>query len=429
MNVSIVIPVYNKWELTRNCLKSLAKTTDPAATEVIVVDNASSDPTPRAAPFLGRQLFGDSFVFIRNEINRNFAGASNQGALQARGDWLVFLNNDTIPLSGWLRQLLDDFGNFSGIGATGPLLLYDKTFPFGHTVQHLGVDVNPIKIVEHLYRGISGKSKLATKRRFFQIITAACMCMPKRLFLETGSFDENFINGFEDVDLCARLVRADWRQTINPKARVIHLESQSAGRHAHTAGNLERYRSGTANYLKPDIRDILKADNLELEVSRWLNWQIKIPDAELTELTLQSNAIQEDGLLKILTDYPYWEAGWKKLLDFQQDTQMRLDLRKKAIQFFPSPELMLENAEDALKNGNFKVAYESLQSARPFFIKPEDYLKSACFMKKKFYEDQDFEMAKRFSDWEKTYDNFAQNIYLPLQDRMKRLEAVIGKSK
>lgn len=73
---SIVIPVYNKWDLTRQCLKSIAANTDKSRIEVIVVDNGSSDATEKSCLFLGKQLFGDFFHYIRNELNRNFAGVS-----------------------------------------------------------------------------------------------------------------------------------------------------------------------------------------------------------------------------------------------------------------------------------------------------------------------------------------------------------------
>ena len=128
---SIIIPVFNQWELSRACLKALASTTKGKSVEVIVVDNASTDVTPDACPFLGKQLFGGAFRYFRCTSNMNFGPASNIGAAIAVGKYLIFLNNDTVPLPGWYQPLIDDFSKFPKIAATGPLLLYPKSKPFG----------------------------------------------------------------------------------------------------------------------------------------------------------------------------------------------------------------------------------------------------------------------------------------------------------
>ncbi|MEP6932391.1 MAG: glycosyltransferase, partial [Nitrospirota bacterium] len=101
--VSIIIPVFNKLELTRQCLTTLASVTTVPEYEVIVVDNASTDGTAEFLAALG----GDVQV-IRNPENYGFAIACNQGANAARGEFLVFLNNDTIPTEGWLNALVDE---------------------------------------------------------------------------------------------------------------------------------------------------------------------------------------------------------------------------------------------------------------------------------------------------------------------------------
>lgn len=135
---SVIIPVYDNWEMTRRCIKSLAENTAGASLEVLVVDNASTDATARGCPVLGKQLFGERFTFIRNEQNNNFAGACNQGAKLARGEFLIFLNDDTELLPNWYAPLLEDFCNYQNLGATGPVCLYPPAQPLGYTIQHLG---------------------------------------------------------------------------------------------------------------------------------------------------------------------------------------------------------------------------------------------------------------------------------------------------
>ena len=234
---SIVIPVYNKWELTEACLKSIAAHTDIAKIEVIVVDNASTDGTREYCSLLGKQLFGAAFHYARNPENRNFAGASNQGAELANGAFVLFLNNDTEVQPGWYQPLIDDFSAYPNLAATGPLLVYPTLSPLGRTIQHLGTVISPIFQLAHLYSGIPVASPLVRRRRFFQAITAACLVVRKDLFLEAGKFDEKFINGFEDVDLCARLCGLGYQLTVNPDSIVVHYESQTTGRLEHEEAN------------------------------------------------------------------------------------------------------------------------------------------------------------------------------------------------
>ena len=129
---SIIIPVFNRVELTQQCLTHLAQVTSDPSFEVIIVDNASSDGTPE---FL-RTLEGDIQV-IRNEENRGFAKACNQGAALARGKYVVFLNNDTIPQPGWLSSLVEEVESHEQVGIVGSKLLCPN-----NTIQHAGVVIS-----------------------------------------------------------------------------------------------------------------------------------------------------------------------------------------------------------------------------------------------------------------------------------------------
>ncbi len=188
MDYSIIIPVFNKAELTRNCLAKLQSSLAGAGQgEVIVIDNASTDHTPEVlAEFPWIRM-------IRNEKNLGFAGANNQGAREARGRILVLLNNDTEPITHWLApmmRLLDD----PAVGVVGAKLLYGD-----RTIQHAGVLVRwwplsasglyPFHYLVHQ----PADTPEANERRDFQIVTGACLATPRELYLALGGLGRRLL--------------------------------------------------------------------------------------------------------------------------------------------------------------------------------------------------------------------------------------------
>ncbi|MBL8039176.1 MAG: glycosyltransferase [Nitrospira sp.] len=235
---SIIIPVWNKLELTVQCLTVLSAVTTESSYEVIVVDNHSTDGT---AEFLS-SLSGDVQI-IRNQDNLGFAKACNQGARAARGKYLVFLNNDTIPLKGWLRALVSEVEQSADVGIVGSKLLYQDG-----TIQHAGVALSRIDgLPYHIYKGVPGDSPTVNQRREYQVVTGACLLIRRGLFMDLGGFDEEFRNGFEDVDLCLKAGERGYRVVYQPRSVLYHLESQTPGRKLHDDSNakhlLERWGS------------------------------------------------------------------------------------------------------------------------------------------------------------------------------------------
>jgi len=229
---SIVIPVWNRVELTRNCLMALSQIKDQPEYEVIIVDNGSTDGTKE---FLA-ELRGDVHI-IRNEENVGFAKACNQGARAARGRYLVLLNNDTIPQPGWLSSLVSEVDAYPEVGIVGSKLLY----PDG-TIQHAGVvrDLEH-RLPYHIFKTFAGSHPAVNQRREFQIVTAACLLIRRSLFEEVGGFDEGYVNGFEDADLCLKVTELGHRIVYQPRSVLIHLESQTSGRKGHDDANAARF--------------------------------------------------------------------------------------------------------------------------------------------------------------------------------------------
>jgi GT2 family glycosyltransferase len=208
--VSIVIPVWNAWRLTRACLASLAPTLADGD-EVIVVDNGSDDET---AAELARL---PGVRTIRNPANRGFAAACNQGAAAARRSIVVFLNNDTLMPAHWREGLLAPFAD-AAVVATGPL---SNCASGEQWVRDAGGDADsPASYAafaarwRRAHRGLTAE----TTR-----LVGFCLAVRASALQAIGGWDERFaIGGAEDDDLCLRLMAAGGRLRICREVFVFH---------------------------------------------------------------------------------------------------------------------------------------------------------------------------------------------------------------
>jgi glycosyltransferase involved in cell wall biosynthesis/radical SAM superfamily enzyme YgiQ (UPF0313 family)/spore maturation protein CgeB len=233
VTVSIIIPLYNQAAYTRQCLESLARHTGNSVPfELILVDNGSTDETAD----LLKSLTG-SVTVISNKTNLGFARACNRGAKLAEGRYLLFLNNDTVARKGWLEKLLDGIVK-DGADICGAKLVY----PDGR-VQHAGVAFDERGIGYHIFKGFDSGDAAVNRKRFMQCVTGACMMISTKLFSELGGFDEQFLNGFEDVDLCLRAGAMGKKILYNPESLLVHFEETSEGRKTYDDKNLKLFFS------------------------------------------------------------------------------------------------------------------------------------------------------------------------------------------
>ncbi|MDA0337629.1 MAG: glycosyltransferase, partial [bacterium] len=232
--VTIIIPVYNGAALTEKCLYGIARNSGEGAAapdyEVVVVDNGSDDWTM----YLLHAMEGDLRV-LSNDRNLGFARACNQGAAESSADYLLFLNNDTVPHADWLAPMVAAADADPRVGIVGARLLY----PDG-TVQHAGLHlVNGIP--DHEYRGAAADDPRVCKARDLDMVTGACLLIRRDLFESLGGFDAQFVNGVEDVDLCLRARDRGFRVVYCPEAVVDHHEAQSKGRFDHVQENVQKF--------------------------------------------------------------------------------------------------------------------------------------------------------------------------------------------
>jgi GT2 family glycosyltransferase len=236
--VSIIITVFNHAALTERCLGSVGI----GEFEVVVVDDGSSDETPRLLDSLRTQVKA-----VRHSSNQGFSTSCNDGAAVASGEYLVFLNNDTVPQPGWLEALVEFTDSHAHAAVVGSKLLYPD-----NTVQHAGVVICQDRYPRHIYTGFPAEHSAVTKSRQFQIVTAACMLVRRQAFMAAGGFDTAFRNGFEDVDLCLRLREAGQEVHYCAKSIVQHLESVSPGRFKRDHENISLYRERWMGRVQPD---------------------------------------------------------------------------------------------------------------------------------------------------------------------------------
>ncbi|OPX39478.1 MAG: hypothetical protein B1H11_02960 [Desulfobacteraceae bacterium 4484_190.1] len=256
--VSIIIPVFNQIKYTRQCLETLLANTPDDLYELIVVDNASTDGTKEFMKNLKTKV-----TTITNVENLGFAKACNQGARAASGKYLVFLNNDIIPLPGWLVEMLRVIESDEGIGVVGSKLL----FPDG-TIQHAGVVISSNGLPYHLYRGCPDKIEGANKQRDFQIVTAACMLIERKCYFDVGGFDERYINGCEDIDLCLKVRKINKRVVYTPRSVLIHFEGQSEGRQDEMNYNRRLLMGKWSKSIVQDDNYYLDQDGMKLIVEQ-----------------------------------------------------------------------------------------------------------------------------------------------------------------
>jgi GT2 family glycosyltransferase len=215
--VTIVIPVFNRLDLTKQCLEALRRTTPAGLYDIVVVDNASTDGT---ADYLRRERAAGRLRAVLNETNLGFGRACNRAAKLARGEFVLFLNNDTIPLPGWFEPLVTAMDDRS-IGAVGSRLFY----PNG-TIQHAGIAL-PNGIPTHIYRAQPGDYAPALERRDYPAVTGASILFRRDLLERLEGFDEIYEMYVEDIDLCLRVWEAGYRVVYEPASALIHLESAS----------------------------------------------------------------------------------------------------------------------------------------------------------------------------------------------------------
>ncbi len=225
--VSLIIPTRDRLELLKRCVGSIRAKTDYSPFEIVVVDNGSVEP--ETLEFLREAEHDEVIRVITDHGPFNYSRLNNHAAAQARGDVLVFLNNDTeIDDTGWLTEMVSHVAR-AEVGAVGARLWYpDGTLQHGGVVLGLGGVAG--HAFPHIPRGHPGYFNRAMLQQNCSAATGACLAVRKAVFEELGGFDEvNLGVTFNDIDFCLRLTERGYRVVWTPYANLIHHESASRG--------------------------------------------------------------------------------------------------------------------------------------------------------------------------------------------------------
>jgi len=224
---SIIILTRDRVRLLKRCVESIQARTDYRPFEIVILDNGSVEKETLA--FLQQIERGELVRVIADSGPFNYSRLNNRAAAQARGDILVFLNNDTeIDDAGWLREMISHAAR-SENGAVGARLWYpDGTLQHGGVVLGLGGVAG--HAFPHIPRGHPGYFNRAMLQQNCSAVTGACMALRKAVFEELGGFDEENLGvTFNDIDFCLRLTQRGYRVVWTPSANLIHHESASRG--------------------------------------------------------------------------------------------------------------------------------------------------------------------------------------------------------
>jgi GT2 family glycosyltransferase/glycosyltransferase involved in cell wall biosynthesis len=244
--VSIIIPGYGKADYTLRCLKSLAVGAATCSYEVLVVEDASGDPSAEQL----RKVNGITLIW--NSENLGFLRSCNKAANQARGQFVYFLNNDTVLLPGALDTLLETAKANPDAGIVGSKLIY----PNG-CLQEAGGIIWSNGDAANYGRNQDPREPRYNYLREADYISGASILLRRDLWNEMDGFDERYAPAYyEDSDLSIRLQKAGHVTLYEPRSVVVHCEGVSNGTStdhgikAYQVINRDKFLAAHEDYLR-----------------------------------------------------------------------------------------------------------------------------------------------------------------------------------
>lgn len=289
IDVSIIIPVYNKWQLTRACLNSVVQTSTASSIryEIILADDGSTDETTSAA-----DIFPNLRV-IKTSTNVGFLRNCNNAAKYARGTFILLLNNDTVVLPGWLDALYRTITLDPTAAIVGSKLLY----PDG-LIQEAGASLFSDGTAINIGRGFNRYADVFNLRREVDYISGASILIRKSFWDSCGGFDERYKTAYcEDSDLSMTARALGMRVIYEPVSEVVHFEHQSYAEQAPSHNS--SLQNHNIKILVDKWKDVLKRDHLSSG-----DWQLAASHSERSAC-LTTGTRRLNGKLDVLYFSPF----------------------------------------------------------------------------------------------------------------------------
>jgi GT2 family glycosyltransferase/ubiquinone/menaquinone biosynthesis C-methylase UbiE len=217
--VSIIIPAYNNWEFTRNCLISIYQHTEDVTYEIIVGDNVSTDET------VNLEKYFTNLLYLRNPENLGYIRNINNAASHAKGKYILTLNNDTTVTPNWLRSMIDIMDRDLSVGLVGSKLV----FPDG-TLQEAGGIVWKDAVGWNYGRDKNPDDPEYNYVKEVDYISGASNLVRKEIWDKLKGLDERYVPAyFDDSDLAFSIRNLGYKVVYQPLSKVIHYEGLTHG--------------------------------------------------------------------------------------------------------------------------------------------------------------------------------------------------------
>lgn len=272
--VSILIPNKDQKESLKKCLDSVFTKTTYTNYEVIIIENNSQEK--ETWEYYEELKQRERVKVITWKDGFNYSAINNFGVKEAKGEYLLFLNNDVEVINPrWMEEMIGNCQR-KEVGIVGAKLYYPDD-----TIQHAGTIIGIGGIAGHAFlnlpRSRSGYLHKASLQMNLSAVTAACMMMKREVFELIGGFEEELAVAFNDVDLCLRCVQAGYLVVYHPRVELYHYESKSRG----TEDSEEKIRrfQGEIEFMRTRWIDLLKKGdpyyNKNLTLSKW-NYSLRV---------------------------------------------------------------------------------------------------------------------------------------------------------
>lgn len=296
--ITVIIPVHGKLAHTVACLRSQARYGAQVPFEVIVVDDASPDDSAITLTQIG------GLQLLRNAANLGFIGSSNAGAAAARGEFLLFLNNDTQVTPGWLDALLRCFAERADCGIAGSRLVY----PDGR-LQEAGGLVFADGSCWTTGRFESRDEPEFRYRRETDYVSGASLLIRREVFQRIGGFDTRYKPAYyEDTDLAFAVRQLGLRVYYEPASTVVHCEGISSGTDLHRG--IKRHQViNQHKFVDKWASELRGQAPIATPLERAIRWRrrgrVLVVDAMTPEPTRDSGSLRLCAILRLLD-----EQGW-----------------------------------------------------------------------------------------------------------------------